>query len=50
MQKLFINHNSPLIEYYPTCFKIDMNGKRFLWQAVVLLPFVNEKKLIETTK
>jgi 5'-3' exoribonuclease 1 len=39
---------SPIIEYYPEEFGIDMNGKRSPWEAVVLLPFIDESRLVET--
>jgi len=29
-------------EQYPTNFAVDLNGKTNAWEAVVLIPFVNE--------
>lgn len=34
--------NSPIIEYYPPDFKTDLNGKQQEWEAVVLIPFIDE--------
>ncbi|XP_078043775.1 5'-3' exoribonuclease pacman isoform X2 [Augochlora pura] len=46
-QGLLIDKTSPIIEYYPTDFKTDLNGKQQEWEAVVLLPFMNEKVLLD---
>lgn len=34
--------NSPILEYYPPDFKTDLNGKQQEWEAVVLIPFIDE--------
>lgn len=36
------NPNSKIIEYYPNEFQTDLNGKRQEWEAVVLIPFIDE--------
>ena len=33
---------SPIIEYYPIEFEQDLNGKLQAWEAVVLIPFIDE--------
>ena len=48
-QWLFDDPESPLLDFYPKNFKIDINGKRFAWQAVVLLPFIDASRLVEVT-
>ncbi|XP_033221729.1 5'-3' exoribonuclease 1 isoform X2 [Belonocnema kinseyi] len=45
-QNLLTQSESPIIDYYPLDFKTDLNGKRQEWEAVVLIPFIDETQLI----
>jgi 5'-3' exoribonuclease 2 len=48
-QRLMIDSESPLNKYYPTDFTIDRDGKRNAWEGVALIPFIDEKILIEVS-
>ncbi|XP_037315324.2 5'-3' exoribonuclease 1 [Pungitius pungitius] len=43
---LMTSQDSPIIEYYPLDFKTDLNGKQQEWEAVVLIPFIDERCLL----
>jgi 5'-3' exoribonuclease 1 len=50
LQGLMMNETSPVIDYYPKDFECDLNGKQQEWEAVVLIPFINEKRLLDAMK
>ncbi|XP_076684631.1 5'-3' exoribonuclease pacman isoform X2 [Andrena cerasifolii] len=46
-QLLLTDETSPVIDYYPLDFDTDLNGKIQDWEAVVLIPFIDEKRLLD---
>ena len=44
---LMLEATSPIADFYPADFEVDLEGKRAEWEGVVLIPFVDEKRLLE---
>jgi 5'-3' exonuclease len=42
--------SSSIIDFYPHDFELDLNGKKQDWEAVVLIPFIDGKRLLEAMK
>lgn len=43
---LMTDAESEIVDFYPEEFDLDLNGKKQSWKAVVLLPFIDEKRLL----
>eukprot|EP00038_Savillea_parva_P026454 m.54229 g.54229 ORF g.54229 m.54229 type:complete len:1438 (+) comp7513_c0_seq2:69-4382(+) len=46
MQPLMTDPDSPIADFYPLDFKTDLNGKKQDWEALVLICFIDEKRLL----
>ena len=42
---LMLPGGSALADFYPNAFQVDMDGKNWEWEAVVLIPFIDEAVL-----
>jgi len=47
MLRLTEEKESAIADFFPLDFGLDLNGKRFTWQAVILLPFIDEPRLLK---
>jgi 5'-3' exoribonuclease 2 len=46
LRHLMLDENSNIIDFYPTEFIVDSKGKKFAWLGEVLLPFIEEERLL----
>ncbi|KAI6780302.1 5'-3' exoribonuclease-like protein [Emericellopsis cladophorae] len=47
---LMLEENSEIIDFYPQEFETDLNGKKFAWQGVALLPFIDMQRLLSAVE
>ncbi|KAI1004139.1 5'-3' exoribonuclease 2 [Podosphaera aphanis] len=44
---LMTSQDSEIIDFYPETFTVDLNGKKWAWQGVALLPFIDSQRLLD---
>lgn len=49
-RRLMSEPESEIIDFYPTDFKIDMNGEKQSWRGIALLPFIDEERLLKVVR
>lgn len=45
---LMTSDASPVKDFYPENFEIDMDGKHNPWEGIALIPFIDEKRLLDS--
>ncbi|CAJ2654746.1 unnamed protein product [Trifolium pratense] len=48
--KLMLDEQSKIFDLFPQNFEIDIEGKRFMWQGICKLPYMDEKRLLAETR
>jgi 5'-3' exoribonuclease 1 len=46
LRRLMVDPDSPILDFYPSNFSVDGEGKRADWESVVLLPFIDFDRLV----
>jgi len=42
--------DSPIIDFYPSKFYVDLKGKTVEWLGEVILPFIDDNRLLKCVK
>jgi len=45
LQQLMLEEDSPIYDFYPADFQVDLVGKRFAWLGEIILPFIEDARL-----
>lgn len=45
--RVLVQEGSPVADFYPESFSIDMNNKRNPWEGVNLIPFIDAQRLMD---
>lgn len=45
LRELILDEESPIADFYPSKFVIDLDGKKALWEGIAILPFIDVKRL-----
>eukprot|EP01135_Chromosphaera_perkinsii_P000273 Nk52_evm42s62 gene=Nk52_evmTU42s62 len=47
---LMLESSSPILDFFPEDFALDMNGKKAEWEAVVKIEFIDEQRLLQAMR
>ncbi|XP_028193853.1 5'-3' exoribonuclease 3-like isoform X2 [Glycine soja] len=48
--QLMLDEQSRIFDFYPQDFEVDTEGKRFMWQGICILSWIDDKRLVAETR